>query len=152
MLPASSALHCSELRFGSKLQVASLALRDRILRQPLLLSYDPADLREEHRDMHLALHAGNELYAVLLLRQVHPQDNSVLKMRQVAVDVAIQGRGYGRMLVDGATRFAREKGCTRIELHARAQAVPFYQKLGYAAEGDWFDEVGIPHLFMFKEL
>ncbi|MEN9510820.1 MAG: hypothetical protein RLZZ370_639 [Bacteroidota bacterium] len=152
MAPAPEDLRGSELRFGSKLQVASLALRDRILRQPLGLSYEPEALRAEHEDLHLGLHSGNALYAVLLLRKAHPEDETVLKMRQVAVDEAFQGQGYGRMLVAFATSLAREKGCTRIELHARAQAVPFYEKLGYVAEGDWFEEVGIPHLFMFKEI
>ncbi|MEY3983369.1 MAG: hypothetical protein RL160_926 [Bacteroidota bacterium] len=152
MMSAGEAPIVSELRFGSKLQVASLALRDRILRLPLSLSYDPADLRAELDDMHLALHAANELFAVLLFRRAIPMDDSVLKMRQVAVDESLQGKGYGRMLVTKAEAFAQQKGCARIELHARKHAVPFYEKLGYVASGDWFEEVGIPHLFMFKGL
>ena len=37
-------------------------------------------------------------------------------------------------------------------LHARDAAVPFYSKLGYAAEGKPYVEIGIKHLTMAKDL
>ena len=84
----------------------------------------------------------------LLLR---PAD-AELKMRQVAVRADLQGRGVGRSLVEASEAYALSHGFERIVLHARTSAVPFYLALGYETEGDEFEEVGIPHLFMFKNL
>jgi predicted GNAT family N-acyltransferase len=134
------------------MQIASLALRDRVLRKPLGLSYDPSELMAESSEWHLAAHQGSSLLAVMLLRKADAGSSEVLKMRQVAVDEQVQGLGVGSRLLRFAEDFARDQGCCRIELHARKNAVPFYLKLGYEATGDWFQEVGIPHLAMFRNL
>ena len=39
-----------------------------------------------------------------------------------------------------------------IVLHARHHAIGFYQKLGYAICSEPFEEVGIKHVIMQKEL
>ncbi len=152
MLSPTAAFHCSELSFGSKLHIASIALRDRVLRMPLGLAYTPQELQAEAGEWHLAVHDGSALFAVLLLRKTIPDHCEVLKMRQVAVDTPLQGKGIGARLVRFAEDVAREQGCRRIELHAREQAVPFYRKLGYSTEGEWFEEVGLPHLAMYRNL
>ena len=152
MMLHAADLTCSLLEFGSRLQIASLALRDRVLRKPLGLSYHPDDLKVESAEWHLAVREGSVLRAVLLLRKADGYSSEILKMRQVAVDEHVQGRGLGSLLVRFAEDFAREQGCRRIELHARKNAVPFYRKMGYQAEGDWFEEVGIPDLAMFHNL
>ncbi len=47
-----------------------------------------------------------------------------------------------------APDFARATG---FVLDAQIQALPFYEKLGYVAEGDVFMDAGIPHLLMRKQ-
>ncbi len=79
-------IHCSELLFGSKFQIASVALRDRVLRKPLGLYYSPEALQAESAEWHLAAHIGASLLAVLLLKKADCHSVEVLKMRQVAVD------------------------------------------------------------------
>ena len=37
-----------------------------------------------------------------------------------------------------------------FQLDAQLQAMRFYEKLGYVAEGPVFDDAGIPHRLMFK--
>jgi predicted GNAT family N-acyltransferase len=37
-------------------------------------------------------------------------------------------------------------------LHAREEAVPFYERLGYEKHGESFIAVTIPHFFMHKRL
>jgi predicted GNAT family N-acyltransferase len=49
------------------------------------------------------------------------------------------------------TDAARSGGKTGI-LHAQSEAAPFYLKLGFIQEGGTFDEAGIPHVRMTKEL
>jgi predicted GNAT family N-acyltransferase len=72
------------------------------------------------------------------------------KMRQVAVSPDRQGSGLGRELVLESEAWARRNGFAEIRLHARLNAVPFYERLGYHVEGDEFLEVGIPHFLMRK--
>lgn len=145
MLPVA----CTVLHFGSKQQIASIALRDRILRQPLGLQYDPADLAAESDEVHIAALEGERVLGVLLLRT---KDATTMKMRQVAVDADQQGKGIGKAMVLFAEAWCLENGYRRMELHARDTAIPFYLALGYSTQGEGFEEVGIPHHFMFRDL
>jgi predicted GNAT family N-acyltransferase len=132
---------------------AALDLRRKVLRWPLGLEYSKQDIADEANDLHLvgfedAEPDQSEAIACLLLR---PHGES-LKMRQVAVAESHQNRGLGRLLVAASETWAKELGVAEIELHARETAVPFYERLGYQAEGETFTEVGIPHRFMRKNL
>ena len=40
----------------------------------------------------------------------------------------------------------------KLYLHAQADAIPFYEKHGFIAEGEIFYEADIPHRSMFKNL
>ena len=57
-----------------------------------------------------------------------PQSTQEVKARQVAVAPHAQGQGVGRALTKFAEDFARQRGFTTITLHARATAVPIYEK------------------------
>ena len=134
---------------GSGEYEEAVVLRDEVLRKPLGLSYDPAELAREKDSFHFALRDGSELVACLVLK---PLDERCIKMRQLAVRESSQGKGLGRELVNHAESFAKGRGYAEIVLHAREMARGFYQKLGYEAEGDSFTEVGLPHLSMRKKL
>lgn len=139
------------LPFGSDLQLASIALRDLVLRQPLGLKFVQSDLDTEHDSLHLGyVDESNTVQGILILK---PIDSKTVKMRQVAVDPNLQGKGIGQQLVISSEQIASEQlGATKMVLHARDVAVPFYLKLGYLIEGEEFYEVGIPHFKMVKGL
>jgi predicted GNAT family N-acyltransferase len=59
-----------------------------------------------------------------------------------------RGRGVGRALLREIMEVAREAGLTSVFLHAQVQALPFYEKSGFTAEGPLFQEAGIPHRLM----
>ena len=134
---------------GSGEYEETVALRDEVLRKPLGLSYDPAELVGEKDSFHLAFRRDTELVACLVL---NPIDDRCIKMRQLAVRENAQGKGVGHELVNYAHSFAKGRGYEEIVLHARETARGFYEKLGYEAEGDSFTEVGLPHLAMRKKL
>jgi len=71
-------------------------------------------------------------------------------MRQVAVAAEWQRQGIGTALVEYAEAVARKVGYRRMILHARQEAVPFYERLGYARIGGRFEEVTILHWAMEK--
>ena len=137
------------IEHGSREYEETVALRDEVLRKPLGLSYDPAELAGEKDSFHFALREGTELVACLVLK---PLDERYIKMCQLAVRESYQGKGVGRELVNYAESFAKGRGNEEIVLHARETARVFYEKLGYEAEGDSFTEVGLPHLAMRKKL
>jgi len=63
----------------------------------------------------------------------------------LSVSPPAQGTGLGRTLVEAAERFARERGCTTMDLEVaspRTELPPFYEKLGYTVtgRGDWPEE------------
>lgn len=119
------------------------------MRTPLGLDFDAEDLAKEVRDLHIA---GFELAHLVGCLVLTPQSTEAIKMRQVAVDDQIQGKGIGTQLVLHSERVARDRGYKRMVLHARTTAVPFYERLKYVIEGDEFEEVSIPHRQMVKEL
>lgn len=125
-----------ELTFATPDYDAAVALRYRVLREPLGLSFDPDDLAKEYNQIHLAAYdAQHQLLAYLNLT---PLDDKIVKMRQVAVEPQLQGKGVGKALVNYSEQVARSKGFEKIVLHARDTAVPFYQKIGLYHRGRAF--------------
>lgn len=59
-----------------------------------------------------------------------------------------RGQGIGRQLLLAVLAHARTAGQQRLFLHAQTHALGFYQGLGFEAEGEEFDDAGIPHRAM----
>lgn len=128
----------------------ALALRNDILRKPLNMVFETADIEKEWDSYHLVCYnTQNDMVGCLTLK---PLEEGTIKMRQVAVKDAFQKTGIGTELVNESERFSIECGFNKIVLHARKEAVPFYRKLGYKTQGKQFKEVGIPHSKMYKSL
>ncbi|OWR27797.1 GNAT family N-acetyltransferase [Saccharibacillus sp. O23] len=138
-----------QLAYGSGEYEESLRLRNEVLRRPLGMEIANDDLSGDLSALHVGAFAGERLVGILLLR---PKSAGVLQMKQVAVDESLRGRSVGRKMVEYAETLAAAQGCEEIVLHAREIAVPFYERLGYAREGERFEEIGIPHYVMSKKL
>jgi len=54
-------------------------------------------------------------------------------------------RGVGSALLRALMEEGRKQGFETMILAAQVQAMPFYEKAGFVAEGDVFDDAGIPH-------
>ncbi|TCP65446.1 GNAT family N-acetyltransferase [Baia soyae] len=76
----------------------------------------------------------------------------VAKAERVAVIPEGRGTGAGRELMLALEEHARQEGAKKIVLSAQTQALPFYEKLGYIAEGDVYLDAGIDHKDMKKKL
>lgn len=134
--------------FQSKDYYQALAVRDKILRQPLNLQFDPAQLAAENLDIHIIAKVGSKVVGTMIMTIVN--DNA--KMRQVAVLSEFQSKGVGKKMVEAFEQLSKSKGLNSIVLHARETAISFYKNLGYYVEGERFEEVGIPHWKMSKLL
>lgn len=139
-----------EIEFGTPLYDASVRLRDQILRKPLKLEFTPEQLAAEYDSFHFAY--LNEKYEILACLIMKPEDKDTVRMRQVAVNNSFQRKGIGTEMVHYVEKWSAERGFTRIILHARDQAIPFYTRLEYTKKGKKFKEVGIDHYKMEKIL
>ncbi|SDX83031.1 GNAT family N-acetyltransferase [Hymenobacter psychrophilus] len=75
------------------------------------------------------------------------------QLRFMAVAPAWQGRGVGRQLLDHLEAAAARQQLREIILHARAEAVPFYERAGYVVVAPSHLLFGrIPHFLMRKAL
>jgi predicted GNAT family N-acyltransferase len=126
-----------------------IELRQRVLRAPLGLDIHNDDLQAETEQIIFIYEKDNIVKGCVLLQQY---DANTFKLRQMAVDTAEQGKGIGMELVNAADVYAVNFGKSRIMLHARETAIPFYLKLGYEVTGEPLTEVGLPHHVMEKLL
>ena len=70
------------------------------------------------------------------------------KIGRVAVRQPFRGRGIAKAMLLEAMVFARAEGQPRFYLTAQTDKLGLYEKLGFTAFGDEFDDAGMPHLAM----
>jgi predicted GNAT family N-acyltransferase len=124
-------------------------LREAILRRPIGLSLANEDLSKDQNDIILAAYRQDKVIGCVMLQKL---DKMQIKLRQMAVSEEMQGKGIGNLIIAEAEKVSKEEGYNKIVLHARAIARDFYSKAGYAVCSDEFDEVGIPHYAMEKDI
>ncbi|MFM8686492.1 MAG: GNAT family N-acetyltransferase [Bacteroidota bacterium] len=155
-------LNFQKVGWGSTAYALTVALRYDMLREPLGLHFNLNDLEYEQGSVHWAgFSEEGEVLACLVLRpasttSVLPKGYSMeeaYQMRQVAVKPSYQGLGLGRTLVLHSQNWLRDQVKARLVfLHARPQAVGFYQRLGYQTYHEPLMEVGLLHTRMFMDL
>lgn len=140
-----------DIDFGSSRYNELVELRYKILLEPLGLKFLDSFRNKEANYLHIGCveQLDDKLVGGLILA---PLDNEKIRLMQVAVDTVYRGEGIGRELVKYAEKRAKEAGYSKIIMHAMLSVVCFYEKLGYHAEGDVFDEQGITFLKMVKDL
>lgn len=75
------------------------------------------------------------------------------KIGRVCVVKRARGMGLGAALIEAALDEMRADGrFSRAALGSQTYAIPFYEKLGFAAYGEAFDDAGIPHRMMERKL
>ncbi|MCE9557509.1 MAG: GNAT family N-acetyltransferase [Armatimonadetes bacterium] len=144
-----AAIRVELLTYGSSVYELAVQLRYEVLRQPLGLVLDPADMATDSEEAMFGAFLKHDLVGCLHLRTLNAEQ---VKMRQVAVKADLRGQGVGALMVKASEMWAAENGFREIVLNARAVVIPFYLGLGYEAFGGPFEEVGIPHRAMRKKL
>jgi ribosomal protein S18 acetylase RimI-like enzyme len=141
-----------ELRFinlADPLYRAALELRFRVLREPLGHARSDVLFPFEDTSLHLVASEGTCALGCVLF---HPEGDSGGRLYQMAIAPEAQRRGLGRALVEVLEAELSRRGLVHVHLHARAQAVAFYGRMGYAIHGEPFYEVGIEHRHMRRTL
>jgi len=138
-----------QIDYATKEYDQMLKLRYEILRKPLKLTFHKEDLEKEKDDILIGAFEEDKMLGCCLLTKV---DKECVRLRQMAVQNNLQGKGIGASLMNFAENVARDAGYKKIQMHARKTAIGFYEKLGYSVTGDEFTEVSIPHFMMEKKL
>lgn len=136
------------IKYGSGRYRQALDLRDRELRRPLGLSIYDDPLERESEDMHFGFFDGGSLVAY----GCATPEGERAHVRQVVVEPDWRGIGVGELLMELIEKRLAARGFREIYLHARESAEGFYRRLGYVDRGERFEEVGIPHVAMYKKL
>ena len=135
--------------YGSPEYQQMVKLRDAVLRKPLGLTFTHEDLESEKDNILIAAFEEERMLGCCMLVEERPD---MVRLRQMAVLNALQGKGIGRALMNFAENIARDRGYKIVKMHARNNSVGFYEKVGYKKKGDEFIEVTIPHYVMEKML
>jgi predicted GNAT family N-acyltransferase len=110
----------------------------------------PPEIEMDARDphcIHLLAHAGETVVATA---RIDIEKNG--KVGRLAVLAGYRRQGIGRALMERCHDIAKQHGLPGVWCNAQVYAVPFYESLGYRAEGDVFDEAGIEHIRMRRPL
>lgn len=114
---------------------------------PIEIERDEYESESEH---FVAYRDGDSTDAVGTARLREKDGNA--KIERVAVLQSARGEDWGRKLMQVAEARARERGFQEALLHAQTQVEAFYDTLGYERVGDEFEEAGILHVEMRKQL
>lgn len=88
--------------------------------------------------------AGNAVGTARLLPDGH--------IGRMAVLPSFRGLGVGAALLQAAVSGAAKAGHKQTVLNAQLTAIPFYERHGFTAYGDVFDDAGIDHRAMKRSL
>lgn len=97
--------------------------------------------------------AYNEQHIPVGAGRLRPLSNTeAAKVERICVAKHERGNTLGAQIMHVLENVALEKGIQTLLLHAQEHAEDFYQRLGYQTISEPFDEAGIIHVKMKKEL
>jgi len=105
---------------------------------PAELEFDEYDFQATHVVMYI------DQTAVGTGRLILKSDNKWY-IGRIAVLKEYRGKSYGRDIVSEMMRIAKQKDVSEAYIHSQVYAIPFYEKLGFKAFGEEFEEDGIQH-------
>lgn len=138
-----------QIDHGTKEYKQMIDLRHELLRKPLNLTFEKDELDKEENDILIGAFEEEKMLGCCLLTRV---DKKCVRLRQMAVQNNLQGKGIGAAMLNFAENVARDMGYKNVMMHARLTAIGFYKKLGYNITSNEFFELSIPHFIMEKRL
>ena len=104
-------------------------------------------------------HDEGAVHAVVLIEsrvvgagRVYTLASGETQIGRMAVDAAHRGEGIGGRVLVFLEEQAAQRGVREVMLHAQTYVRSFYERHGYATDGEPFMEVDIEHVRMVKRL
>lgn len=143
----------SELRVRRIVEPEDLA-RAFAIREAVFVLEQQVPLEEERdlddsRAVHVLALLGEDAVGTGRLVQ---KDEGRGKIGRIAVLGRARGSGIGRALMEALHAEGRILGLGEVFLDAQVPVIPFYERLGYVAEGERFLDAGIWHRRMRRRL
>ncbi len=113
----------------------------------------PVDLERDGRDgeaLHLVAVSGPRVVGTC--RLLRGRDQETLRLGRMAVAREWRGSGVGEAILGRAHFEAAQAGARRVVLAAQVAVEGFYARLGYVSRGEPFEEAGIAHVVMSREV
>lgn len=109
----------------------------------------PVDMELDEHDETDAVHfLGRRAGEPIAAARIILADGNAKIGRMVVLD-AHRGKNYGAEMMAAMMTYARNQpDIGTIVLDAQTYAMPFYQRLGFCAQGEEFMDAGIPHFHM----
>ena len=122
---------------------------------PADLELDELDETADHFvafDGARAVGAGRLVVEPAGFADADPALGPVAHLGRLAVRPETRGTALGVALVGAIEARAAERGLRVVALSAQTHALGFYERLGYTAHGSVFDDAGLPHRWMTRQL
>jgi len=74
------------------------------------------------------------------------------RIGRMAVLREFRGLGVGREILLALVEMGQNFAVHRLCLSAQCHAIPFYERMGFVAQGDIYEEAGIPHRWMEQRI
>jgi YbgC/YbaW family acyl-CoA thioester hydrolase len=135
-------------RLGSWTEVGpdALALRMKVFVEEQ--GIDESLERDEHDAASLHCVVSNSYGRPLATGRLLPDGH----IGRIATESAMRGGGYAKLVMGALEEAALKRGQKQTILSAQTYAQGFYEKLGYVAQGNVYDDAGIAHIDMSKKL
>jgi predicted GNAT family N-acyltransferase len=108
----------------------------------------PSELEHDDQDsraVHVLAFAGKQPIGT---GRITPEG----KIGRMAVLADHRSSGAGGLILEELLAIARRAGHGEVFCTAQCHAIPFYERMGFVAEGPIFVEAGIEHRRMFRRL
>lgn len=102
----------------------------------------------DSKALHFGGFADDKLVCVASLFQ----DGDNIRLRKFATDPEFQGKGFGTQMLNHLLEVAKTKSASQFWFDARESALPFYERIGYAAEGERFYKGDVPYRRVTRSL
>lgn len=141
-------MNCQEITAPEETQTC-FELRKQVFveeqKVPLELEMDGMDADARH----FAVKTGDRIIATCRVRRL----GSAAKIERVAVLKDYRRMGIGQTLMKYVLQVLLRQGDIQLlKLSSQADAVPFYEKLGFKTRGNEYIDAGMPHYDMVKEV
>lgn len=128
-----------------------MALRQRVFvveQQSIYTDLDGLD----QSALHLCVqnHGNTELIGYTRLRL--DEKSKIAKIERVVIALDYRGKGVANQLMQACIDRSILHQIAEIKLSAQLEVIPYYQKWGFIALGDVYDDGGIAHRDMIKKV
>ncbi len=104
---------------------------------------------KDETSQHLIAYLDDKAVGTTRIRYL---DDKTAKIERLAVLSTVRGQGIGKKIMENALQVITSQNIREVVIHAQTSVKVLYQKLDFVEEGEIFEEAGITHVIMKKNL